>query len=339
MNIIIVGFGSAGRFYYELLKKNKNYNIYILESRKLKNIKAKTFNSLKQLNKINFQFDYAIVSTPSHLHFKYSEFFLKKKINVLIEKPMVLKLTDAKRLISLSKKNKVKCWVAFQNRHNKAITKLKSEVENKKIGKISLIDCILLWKRDFKYYSTSWRGKYKSDGGVLANQAIHLLDALIFIFGKIKNFNVIASFNKKKLEAEDLIIISFLHENKVLSSFKATTRANQDYRSALDVIGEKGRIIVKGISLNTFNYFKKGKIFENSKHSENFMLGLGPKSAMGNGHSKLLKEFLNNKIKKSSKDLEIEKNYYLLKVIHSIYNAIFKKEFNKVKNSQSIWGK
>ena len=107
----------------------------------------------------------------------------------------------------------------------------------------------------------------------------------------------------------------------------------------MDVIGDKGRIIVKGISLNTFNYFKGGKIFENTKYSENFMLGLGPKSGMGNGHSKLLKEFLNDKIKKSSKDLEIEKNYYLLKVIHSIYSAIFKKNLNKIKNSQSIWGK
>ncbi len=339
MNIIIVGFGSAGKFYYDLLKKNERYNIFILESHKIKNIKARIFRDLKDLNKENIDFEYAIISTPSHLHYKYSEFFLKKKVNVLIEKPMVLKLIHAKKLIFLSKKNKVKCWVAFQNRHNKAISKLKSDIHNNKIGKISLIDCVLLWKRDYHYYNTSWRGKYRSDGGVLANQAIHLLDALIYIFGKIKNFNVIASFNKKKLQAEDLIIINFLHENKSLSSFKATTRAYQDYQSALDVIGDKGRIIVKGISLNTFNYFKGGKIFENTKYSENFMLGLGPKSGMGNGHSKLLKEFLNDKIKKSSKDLEIEKNYYLLKVIHSIYSAIFKKNLNKIKNSQSIWGK
>ena len=49
---------------------------------------------------------------------------------------------------------------------------------------------------------------------------------------------------------------------------------------------------------------------------------------MGNGHLKILKEFLSEKINKSSKKIEIEKNYYVLKTIHSIYNA------SKVKNSQ-----
>ena len=29
-------------------------------------------------------------------------------------------------------------------------------------------------------------GNYKTDGGVLANQAIHLLDILIYLFGEIR---------------------------------------------------------------------------------------------------------------------------------------------------------
>ena len=44
---------------------------------------------------------------------------------------------------------------------------------------------------------------------------------------------------------------------------------------------------------------------------------------MGNGHLKILKEFLNKKVKKSSKNLEIEKNLYVYKLIHSIYNSLF----------------
>ena len=54
---------------------------------------------------------------------------------------------------------------------------------------------------------------------------------------------------------------------------------------------------------------------------------------------KLLDEFLNEKLK-SSKDLEIEKNYYLLKLIHSIYNSVFsKKKLNRVINKNSLLGK
>ena len=74
----------------------------------------------------------------------------------------------------------------------------------------------------------------------------------------------------KKLEAEDLILINFKHTNGLLSSFKATTRANNNYRSAIDVIGDKGRIIVKGVSLNTFSKFKNDNLVLNKKFSENF---------------------------------------------------------------------
>ena len=212
-------------------------------------------------------------------------------------------------------------------------------IHTKKIGKIFLVDCSLIWKRDVNYYKVSWKGRYKTDGGVLTNQAIHLLDALIYIFGKIKKFNAIIQFNKKKLEAEDLIIINFLHKNNLVSSFKATTRADSNYRSSMDIIGEKGRVLVKGISLNTFHFLKSNKILDDKRKSENFGKGAGPIGAMGNGHKKILAEFLNPKIKKSSKDLEIFKNLHVLNVIHSVYNSTDKTDLNLVINKQSKLGK
>ena len=85
--------------------------------------------------------------------------------------------------------------------------------------KLFFVDAALYWHRDKKYYSSSWRGKYKSDGGVLFNQSIHLLDVLIYFFGKVKNFNVLAGFSKKN-QAEDLISINFNHKNKIISNLK-----------------------------------------------------------------------------------------------------------------------
>ena len=75
------------------------------------------------------------------------------------------------------------------------------------------------------------------------------------------------------------------------------------------------------------------------KNSEPFEKNLGAVSGMGNGHEKIIKEFLNSKIKYSSMNLEVKNNYYLLKLIHSIYNTINNKNnLNLVKNKQSIWG-
>ncbi len=340
MNILIIGFGTAGKFYFNILKSfKKKHNIYVVDDLKLpfsKEFKQIQFNS-KELKKNSIEF--AIVSTPSGSHYNYALKLIENSINVLIEKPFVLNLFEAKNLIKKSKLKKIKCWVVFQNRYNLAIKKLIQVVKKKILGKIFLIDCSLIWKRDKKYYNSPWRGKFKSDGGVLSNQAIHLIDAVVFIFGKIKKFNSILEFNKKKLEAEDLAILNFVHENKILTSLKATTRADSNYRSAMDVIGEKGRVLVKGISLNTFHYLKGNDIKNDKKNSEEFGIGAGAIGAMGNGHFKILKEFLDKKIKKSSQKLEIKYNMHILKLLHSIYNAEKTKNLNYVLDKESILGK
>ena len=344
MNILIVGFGSVGKHYFKILEnkfKKKVKKIIIFDpflKQKFSEKKIFHIKQKKNLKKILHQINYAIISNPTNLHFEFAKLFLDNKIDTIIEKPFVLKISDAQELIKISRKNRVRCWVAFQNRYNLAVRKLKEEIEKKKIGKINIIDCAQYWHRDKKYYNTNWRGNYKTDGGVLANQAIHLLDILIYFFGEIKKFNVMADFNKKKLKAEDLIFINFQHKNNIFSNFKATTRANKDYRSAMDIFGENGRILVKGISLNTFNHYKKGNFVLDKKNSEIFDLNKGPLSGMGNSHARILKEFLENK--QSTQDLEISKNLYLIYLIHSIYNEVTskKQKFNLIKKKQSVWG-
>ena len=81
--------------------------------------------------------DYAIICTPSGSHFDSAEYFLKK-IPTLIEKPFVLSLNHAKRLINLKLKNKTKCWVAFQNRYNKSIIQGKKILDKKFMAKYFL---------------------------------------------------------------------------------------------------------------------------------------------------------------------------------------------------------
>lgn len=339
MNILIVGFGTAGRYYYNLLK-NLNYieNIFVTDNfdlPKIKKLKKFIFNK-KNLKIYNI--NHAIVATPSNLHYEYSKILLENSINVLIEKPFALKIEHAKKLISLSKNKDIKCWVVFQNRYNKAIQGLKELITSKKLGKVFLVDSSLIWKRDYNYYKSSWKGRYSSDGGVLTNQAIHLLDSLFYLFGKVKKFNSILKYNKKKLDAEDLVLINMEHESGLVSTLKATTRADSNYQSALDIIGEKGRALVKGISLNTLHLFKSNKIFNILSKSENFKKGLGPIGAMGTGHKKILDEFLNPNLFKSSKEIEIYKNIHIMKVIHSVYLNNDSNNLFKVQGKQSRLG-
>ena len=339
MNIIIFGYGTAGKYYSKiLLKKKEIKKIFIVDKIK-QNIISKKITQINYKEFVNnkIKFSHAMICTPSGEHFKYAYACIKKNIHTLVEKPFVLKLEEAKKLIKISKERKIKCWTALQNRYNKAIIKLKKKVNLLGPKKISLVDCSLFWNRSKKYYSNNWRGKYSSDGGVLTNQAIHLLDSLIYIFGEIESFNSIIDFNKKKLQAEDQILINLRHKSKVLTSFKATTRANQNYQVSIDVISNKSRFKVRGVSLNLFLNFYKNDFLIDKKNSEQFSYKAGAQGGMGNGHIKILKEFLSKRVKKSSKKIEIDKNYYVLKTIHSIYNTSKKNNF-KVLDKQSILG-
>lgn len=343
MNIAIFGFGTSGKYCCNILENYKNVkNIFIIDRIKLKitNTKLQQITLKTFLNKRK-EIDAAIICTPSSEHYKYAKICLENNIKVLIEKPFTLQLTHAKQLINLAKKKKLKCWTILQNRYNLAINKMLKLTKEIGLDSVSFVDCSLYWHRSKKYYLNNWRGKYSSDGGVLTNQAIHLLDMLIYTFGEIKSFNVLAGYNKKKLQAEDLITVNFLHKNNIISSFKATTRADRNYEASIDILSNKKRFKVRGISLNSFHYWDKKKFIKDTKNSENFSTAKGQFGGMGDGHKKILKEFLNKKIKLSSKNLEISKNLYVLKVIHSIYNDIFKskKKYKKISDKQSILGK
>ena len=339
MNVLIIGFGAAGKYYYQLLKKNKKVKkifIYDVDNKKKNKIKE-NFIELNKKKLLENKITHAIISTPSFLHYRYSKILINLNLNLMIEKPMVLNINNAKKLIKLSKNYKKKCWVVFQNRCNLAIQKLKTEVSKRK-NQIFYVDAKLLWHRNEKYYRSNWHGKYETDGGVLTNQAIHLIDSLIYLFGKIKKFQALLRFNKKKLEAEDFGILNFIHKSKIVSSVVATTRANENYESSIDVIMENKRLTISGVSLNIFNKYQSHLKILEKKNSEIFSNKKGLYGAMGNGHQKILNEFLNENRRKSSYDLEIYKNLHILEVLHSIYNSYNVEKLKNIGFKQSILG-
>ena len=107
MIISIIGFGSIGNHYLNILKslkKGKINKILIFDKKKtnIKKNKYFEFINIKNIDRYINIIDLAIIATPSHLHFKYAKFFLENNIEVMVEKPAVLKIKDAITLSKLS---------------------------------------------------------------------------------------------------------------------------------------------------------------------------------------------------------------------------------------------
>jgi UDP-N-acetyl-2-amino-2-deoxyglucuronate dehydrogenase len=332
--ILKIGFIGCGRVfdhYLKLFKKNKIPLMKIVAccDKDLNKLKKKTQSeNIKNYSKFSDMIkkevlDLVIILSPSGLHYNHTKFALEKGVNVLCEKPMSLKVKDCEDLIKISKKKKVFYGVVFQNRLNKAIQFLRKEIKSNKLGKIIFCNVRLIWSRDNDYYSDGWHGTWKMDGGVLNQQLIHHLDAMINIVSEVIEINSFSSTRVNRLECEDTISASFKLKNGALGQIIGTTgfRPN-DTEASIELITNKGIYKIGGIALNMVsNWIINGKENKNKfqKYSEKFDNGYG------NGHEKLLNMISQKLLSKKNIDNFSwcsQKALKTSKIVSKIYKSI-----------------
>lgn len=145
--------------------------------------------------------DVVHICTPHYLHTEMAIKALNAGKDVVLEKPLALNHEELDRLLETARNSKNKVCVMFQNRTNPATKMLKSLLDNGcDLGALQGISATIVWCRDAEYYAQDeWRGKIKTEGGgLLINQAIHTLDTLGHLGGKIKKIR--GSVSNKMLE-------------------------------------------------------------------------------------------------------------------------------------------
>ena len=145
-----------------------------------KKYKSKIFRRIEDLLKSNKP-DGVIVATPNQLHEKHSNFFLKNKIPVLLEKPISHEISSAKKIINFSKKYKTPLLIGFHRRHNQIISKVKNILSSKKLGKIVSANVLCWFYKHKEYFRTKWRTK--KGGGPLNINLVHDLDIVCYLLG------------------------------------------------------------------------------------------------------------------------------------------------------------
>lgn len=295
---------------------DKDLNKCMKYSKEFKCIGAK-----KDINFFNQDFDFCYVSTPSGSHFEDIVKCFKYKKNVIVEKPPVLKTNQLIKLNNIASKNKLKFYVIYQNRENKAVQFVKKYLKKNKKDKIVSVNLSLFWSRPQSYYK-NWHGKWKSDGGVLAQQGAHYIDLLCYLFGKpLKAISVIENISNK-LEAEDthIGVVKFKDVNCTITL--TTALRPKDHKASIEIYCQKNLIKLHGIACNKISIENfKGKIDKSTlnsckKNSENIKTGVGISHTKC--FEKIIKNFLYNK---KTKPLEAIKTLDTLKLINMLYKS------------------
>lgn len=230
-NACVIGYGAIGPIHAAGIEKAENVKLYGIcdidksradEGAKQHNCKA--FYSFSDVLKCS-EIDSVHICTPHYLHDTMATEASEAGKEIVLEKPAAITL-DRMKMMEERLKNRKVC-VMLQNRMNTAVREFKRLIdEDNTLGKLIGGFASLTWYRNREYYEhDEWRGRWDTEGGgLLINQAIHLIDLISYLAGDIKS--VKGSISNKTLsdviEVEDTADAIFSLENGAKVCYYAT---------------------------------------------------------------------------------------------------------------------
>ena len=244
LNIGVVGCGAiVENLHLPLLEKRKDCEVagiadkngeranYLGKKYKIKNI-YRRYEELFDLN-----IDGVLIAVPNCLHSTVSIDFLKRKIPVLVEKPMAISVDECKKMIEISKKEKVILSVGHHMRYSAANIFTKWAIDNRLLDDITSVDCKWGFVFDWPVKSESFLNKSFSGGGVLIDLGVHLLDILMWWFGEVSTIEY-KDDSYGGVEADCQLELIFKNKTKCFIELSRT----RDLRNTCIVNGEKASL-------------------------------------------------------------------------------------------------
>ncbi|MCP4176201.1 MAG: Gfo/Idh/MocA family oxidoreductase [bacterium] len=272
---------------------------------------------------MNENIDVVTVLTESGNHAEHVIKLSKYKKHIIVEKPMALTLNNADEMIKSCSENNCKLFVVKQNRFNLPVVKLKEALNKGRFGKLVLGTVRVRWSRDQAYYNqSSWRGKWETDGGVLANQASHHVDLLQWLIGNVESVFAKSATALVNIEAEDTAVVVLKFINGALGIIEATTATRpKDLEGSVSVLGESGNVEIGGFAVNEIKNWNFSKpIYEDDIIRKEF--NENPPNVYGYGHKAFYDDVIKAVQKNTKSLIDGFEGRRSLELISAIYESI-----------------
>jgi len=191
--------------------------------------------------------DVVTICTPSGLHAEEALAALRSGKHVVVEKPLALSVADAEAVIAEGRRADRFVATISQRRFEPVMQALRAAVTAGAFGRIVLVIGEGLYQRPQSYYDgAAWRGTRAMDGGVLMNQAIHMVDLVRWIGGPVVSIAGHIATVGHEMEAEDTATVSLRFADGALGSIVATTCSVPEFAQELRVYGDHGHARIVG---------------------------------------------------------------------------------------------
>jgi predicted dehydrogenase len=199
--------------------------------------------------------DVVCLCTPSGMHASQTVQAAQAGKHVVCEKPMAIKLEDARGMIAACEANRVKLATIFPRRMSPTSQFVKKLLGEGRLGKLSLCSGYVKFYREQSYYdSAGWRGTWAMDGGgAMMNQGIHTIDLLQWLAGPVESLRGYARSVLRSIEVEDTAVVSLQFRSGALGSIEATTTAYKQPNHRIVLHGEYGTVILTDDEITTLD--------------------------------------------------------------------------------------
>jgi UDP-N-acetyl-2-amino-2-deoxyglucuronate dehydrogenase len=195
--------------------------------------------------------DLVIVGSPSGVHADHAIAAAQRGLHVLVEKPIDVTSARADALVAEASRSGVTLGVIFQDRFKPDVARLKSLVDEGRLGTPILATASVKWYRPPSYYAASdWRGTRALDGGgALMNQGVHTVDLLLWLFGPVRRVSGRVATQLHAIDVEDTAVAVLEFANGAVGTIEATTAAYPGYARRVELTGSNGTAILEGDDL------------------------------------------------------------------------------------------
>jgi predicted dehydrogenase len=215
MDVLIIGYGSAGKRHAKILSLSKKIkNIYIKTNQKIESYNK--FNFIKKINNLNP--DLIVIANETYKHYSVCKFLEKKFSNktILCEKPLFNKFHNFK-----PKKNKF--YITYNLRFHKCLQYIKKKIN---LDRVFFVEAesssyLPLWRKNIDY-SNNYSAFPKKGGGVLLDMS-HEIDYLKWLFTDFKISKIYKSkISNLNILSEDIALIFGYIKKNTLVKIKLT---------------------------------------------------------------------------------------------------------------------
>ena len=261
--ILVVGYGSIGKRHVENLLSISNLEIIVCTKRndinKLKK-HTKVYHTINQ--SLKEKPDIGIIANETSLHIPTAIKLAKEGLDLFLEKPLSNSLKDVEKLHAIVKKKKLITQMGCNLRFHPCIKKIKSMIEQQKIGKIisaQVQNCSYLPDyHPWEDYRKGYAARKDLGGGIILTQ-IHEIDYMYWFFQDVENvISMSGKLSDLDIKVEDYVSSLLKFRNKIIGELHMDYFQRPDFRSC-KIRGTKGEIYWNSDNncVNIYNMNKK----------------------------------------------------------------------------------